>query len=206
MAFEALSVHVVNIFEDTRRVLQEKPQFLPVQLWRVSSRLRELVRMYDNDRLRLFTIQVSILISIAIRYATLLLRKKLFGEELRQSLLNAGLNEGEVIMILRALRKLDITTVIDCYGEIDVKGIAEELSDVLEKLDEAHRKIALPEVIKFINNSLLVILPDVQKKVDAVFKDIVENLNQNWDSLHRCIEVHILEFDKAIEKLERTQC
>jgi len=56
MAFEALSVHVVNIFEDTRRVLQEKPQLLPVQLWRVSSRLRELVRMYDNDRLRLFTI------------------------------------------------------------------------------------------------------------------------------------------------------
>lgn len=102
------------------------------------------------------------------------MRKKLFGEELRQSLLNAGLNEGEVIMILRALRKLDITTVIDCYGEIDVKGIAEELSDVLEKLDEAHRKIALPEVIKFINNSLLVILPDVQKKVNAVFKDIVE--------------------------------
>jgi hypothetical protein len=201
MAFGDLNKLIIGLFENVRESLLDKPQLLPVQNRRLIGRLREFSRVSGDDKLRLFALHMYLLFLPIERYATLLLRKRIEGEEFRKNLLKAELSEGEVAIILKAVRDLDIVTVTDFNGEVDVEEIIAEISEELKMIDEKRRSKAFAEIIRFIHDSLPLVCSEVQRKVDEVLKDIIKSLYKDWNSVHECIESYLLEFDKMVEKL-----
>jgi len=203
MAFEGyINEYITMLLKDVRVTLREKPQLLPVQLEGLTSQIRRLARISGDDKVRLFGLYINFLTIVMNSYATFLLRKKFQEDEFRQSLVKAGLSEGEAIIVLDAVRNLSIVDVTDSDGKVDVGYIIQEVGKKLGLLDEGHKRIALAEVINFVQVSLRPVCSEALKEIDKALEDISKSL-PNWDSLRESLESYLLKFDKMNSKLDQ---
>jgi len=203
MAFEGyINEYITMLLKDVRETLREKPQLLPVQLEGLTSQIRRLAKISGDDKVRLFGLYINFLTAVMNSYATFLLRKKFQEDEFRQSLVKAGLSEGEAIIVLDAVRNLTIVDVTDSDGKVDVGYIIQEVGKKLGLLDEGHKRIALAEVINFVQVSLRPVCSEALKEIDKALEDISKSL-PNWDSLRESLESYLLKFDKMNSKLDQ---